>query len=196
MSSVNCNWEGESNYRCASTVLELLQPAAGCCALETVLAMRQPVHGCCWTCSRCAAATLRRYGPSLQVCRAASRSPPAMHRSHCSDRTLCARMAGSCSISSNTTRLTSGDRRTLGGALGERAALGMLIRPIGPPRCDAQLLTKCVWCGAAPRQLLGSTTHSKYPHGGAFRGAVSRKNSRVSVSRCGLIGAACLRRIP
>jgi hypothetical protein len=105
----------------ASTVLELLQPAAGCCALETVLAMRQPVHSCCWTCSRCAAAILRRYGPSLQVCRAASRSPPAMHRSHCSDRTLCARMAGSCSISSNTTRLTSGDRRTLGGALEERA---------------------------------------------------------------------------
>ena len=95
----------------ASTVLELFQPVAGSCALETALATRQPVRGCCWTCSRCSAAILRRYGQSLQVCRAASRSPPAKHRSSCSDRASCARAAGSCSVSRNIIRSTVGDRR-------------------------------------------------------------------------------------
>ena len=95
----------------ASTVLELFQPAAGCWALETVLAMAQPVRVHDSTCSHCAAALLRINGPRLEVCRTPRRSPPAMHRSQCSDRVSCARAAGSCSVSSSIIGLTVSDRR-------------------------------------------------------------------------------------
>ena len=73
----------------ASTVLKLFQPAAGCWALETVLAMAQPVRVHDGTCSRCAAALLRQDSPRLEVCHTPRRSPPAMHRSQCSDRVCC-----------------------------------------------------------------------------------------------------------
>ena len=109
-------------------VLELLQPVAGCCANETVLAMGQPVRIHIWTCSRCAAAALLRLHSNLQVCRASSHALPAMHGSHCNDRASCARTAGSCSASSSTIRLAVCDRPHVGGALGERAELGVLSR--------------------------------------------------------------------
>ena len=114
----------------ASTVLELLQPVAGCCANETVLAMGQPVRIRIWTCSSRAAAALLRLHSNLQVCRASSHALPAMHGSHCNDRASCARAAGSCSVSSSTIRLAVCDRPHFGGALGERAELGVLSRPV------------------------------------------------------------------
>ena len=95
----------------ASTVLELFQPALGCCADEAMLAMRQPVRAHGGTCSRCAAALGLHSRPLLQVCRAPCRLPPAMHRSHFNDRASCTRMSGSCSASSTTTRPIVGDHR-------------------------------------------------------------------------------------
>ena len=95
----------------ASTVLKLFQPAAGCCALETVLAMAQPVRVHDGTCSRCAAALGFEAVRLLQVCRAPRRLPSAMHRCHFSDRAACARMSGSCSASSSTSRPTIDDHR-------------------------------------------------------------------------------------
>ena len=112
----------------ASTVLELLQPVAGCCANETVLAMGQPVRIHIWTCSRCAAAALLLLHSNLQVCRASSHALPAMHGSHCNDRASCARAAGSCSVSSSTIRLAVCDRPHVGGALGERAVSSVCSR--------------------------------------------------------------------
>ena len=126
VSSLRC-WSCRSS---ASTVLELLQPVAGCCANETVLAMGQPVRIHIWTCSRCAAAALLRYHSNLQVSRASSHALPAMHGSHCNDRASCARTAGSCSASSSTIRLAVCDRPHVGGALGERAELGLLSLPV------------------------------------------------------------------
>ena len=95
----------------ASNFLNLFQPAAGCWALETVLAMAQPVRVHDGTCSRCAAAPLRRDDLRLEVCRTPRRPPPAMHHSQCSDRVSCARAAGSSSVSSSIIGITVGDRR-------------------------------------------------------------------------------------
>ena len=177
----------------ASTVLELFQPAAGCWALETVLAMAQPVRVHDSTCSHCAAALLRINGPRLEVCRTPRRSPPAMHRSQCSDRVSCARAAGSCSVSSSIIGLTVSDRRRV---LGERAALSMLTQPSSQSGDGAQWLAMCARRRAAARQLRGSLTHVTGLHGRACEGAVSHKISNVVVSRCGVVGAARLRRIP
>ena len=115
--STPSRWRAHRSPRCwscrlsASTVLQLLQPAADCCALETVLAMAQAIRVHDGTCYRCAAALGLPSGPLLQVCRAPRRLPPAMHRSHFSDRASCTRMSGSCSASSVTTRQTVGDHR-------------------------------------------------------------------------------------
>ena len=81
---------------------------------------------------RCGSALLR-YHSNLQVSRASSHALPAMHGSHCNDRASCARTAGSCSASSSTIRLATirlCDHPHVGGALGERAELGLLSRPV------------------------------------------------------------------
>ena len=118
----------------ASNVLKLFQPAAGCKALETVLAMAQAVRVHDGTCYRCAAALGLRSSPYLQVCCAPRRFPLAIRHSHFSDRGSCARAAGSCSVSSRIVRLTVRDRPHVGGALGERAALSVLLRLVGTQR--------------------------------------------------------------
>jgi hypothetical protein len=56
-------------------------------------------------------ALLRQNCPRLEVCHTPRRSPPAMHRSQCSDRVCCACAAGSCSVSSSIIGLIVGDRR-------------------------------------------------------------------------------------
>ena len=95
----------------ASTVLELFQPAVGCCANDAVLAVCQPVRAHGGTCSRSAAALGLHHRPLLQVCHAPHRLPPAVHRSHFSDRAFCTRMSGSCLGSRITTRPTVGDHQ-------------------------------------------------------------------------------------
>ena len=92
-------------------MIELFQPAVGCCANDAVLAVCQPVRAHGGTCSRCAAALGLPERPLLQVCHAPRRLPPAVHRSHFSDRAFCTRMSGSCSGSSITTRPTVGDHQ-------------------------------------------------------------------------------------
>ena len=101
----------ESCRLSASTVLKLFQPAAGCWALETVLAMAQPVRVHDGTSSRCAAALGLRSGQRCRCVVRAASLPLAMHRIHFSDRAACARMSGSCSASSSTSRPTIDDHR-------------------------------------------------------------------------------------
>ena len=118
----------------AKTTLDASKPAAGCRTNEKVLAMRQPVRTHTWACSRCAAARLHRYDSSLQVCHASSCALPAMHGSQYSDHDSCARAAGSCSASSSIIRRVVRNRPHVGGALGERGALGVLVRPLSGQR--------------------------------------------------------------
>ena len=73
--------------------------------------MCQPVRAHGGTCSRSAAALGLHHRPLLQVCHAPHRLPPAVHRSHFSDRAFCTRMSGSCLGSSITTRPTVGDHQ-------------------------------------------------------------------------------------
>ena len=73
--------------------------------------MAQPVHSHDGTCSRCAAALGLRSGQRCRCVKRAASLPLAMRRIHFSDRAACARMAGSCSASSSTTRPTIDDLR-------------------------------------------------------------------------------------
>jgi hypothetical protein len=115
----------------ASTVLELLQPVAGCCANETVLAMGQPVRAHDRTCSCCTAALGLRLSASLQVCRALRRLLPAVRRSHFSDHASCARISGAAQPRAVLPDRPSATFGTYLGALGVRAALGVLMRAVG-----------------------------------------------------------------
>ena len=71
----------------------------------------QPVHSHDGTCSRCAAALGLRSGQRCWCVKRAASLPLAMRRIHFSDRAARARMAGSCSASSSTTRPTIDDLR-------------------------------------------------------------------------------------
>ena len=180
----------------SSTVLELFQPAVGCCANDAVLAVCQPVRAHGGTCSRCAAALGLPERPLLQVCHAPRRLPPAVHRSHFSDRAFCTRMSGSCLGSSITTRPTVGTISTDVGALGERAALGVLMRAVG---AQQRLCVKdghmCMASSRAPKAA--GITHPCHMHVWTrWAGEVSRKMSDVSVPRCDAIGVARLGRFP
>ena len=101
--------------------------------------------------------------------------------------------ARSRAASSGSPSATVGMR---GGVLGERAALSMLTQPSSQSGDGAQWLAMCARRRAAARQLRGSLTHVTGLHGRACEGAVSHKISNVVVSRCGVVGAARLRRIP
>ena len=101
--------------------------------------------------------------------------------------------ARSRAASSGSSSATVGMR---GGVLGERAALNMLTQPSSQSGDGAQWLAMCAQRRAAARQLRGSLTHVRGMHGRACGGAMSHKISNVAVSRCGVVGAARLRRIP
>ena len=165
----------------ASTVLELLQPAVGCCANDAVLAVCQPVRAHGGTCSRSAAALGLHHRPLLQVCHAPHRLPPAVHRSHFSDRAFCTRMSGSCLGSSITTRPTVGDHqhgcRRSGRACSARCAHAGCRGSNG----YASRMATCAWRRAAPRKLRGSPTHVTCMYGRAGRG---RCHAKCPMCRC------------